>query len=246
MYRRGKSVDLSAVLANQTTILGDLTSISASIGTVLTDVGYIPSNLSASISTILTGVGYIPASLSANISTILTDVGYIPSTLTANITTILTDVGYIPSDLTARLTTILADILALSPLTGKPRVYPSAAASKTVIAGGSAWASGAWVVIVASTAAAGSVTAVAAKADATADSSNATFEIDIGTGTTGSEVVIATLVIQYAFKAEAGWLTWPILPVSPPQTYGSAVQLNARIRCSAALYKLVLALQCVE
>lgn len=79
----------------------------------------------------------------------------------------------------------------MSVLTAKPiTVTPTSSAGTAITSGGSAWASGSWVQFVSSAAAASVLVGVWADSNLSAGRA---YEIDVGVGGAGSEVVIATI-----------------------------------------------------
>ena len=107
-----------------------------------------------------------------------------------------------------------------------PKPIPPAAVGVTVTAGSPAWASGTWVTVRAATGAALVLTAV----EPGGLSAAGDYEVDLGTGTAGAEVVITTLRISTS-NNQFGAGHW--LP-NPLDNVGAGVRLAARLRCSTA------------
>lgn len=79
---------------------------------------------------------------------------------------------------------------AVQYVTNPQKVLPSAADSASCTASGTAWTNGNWAVISSSAPTAGVLTGIAISTNA--DTQKIQFEIDIGVGSAGNEVVIAT------------------------------------------------------
>jgi hypothetical protein len=117
--------------------------------------------------------------------------------------------------------------LAAKPITGSllttahvSKVQPSAAAHLDVATGGSAWVSGSWVQLVASTSAAWVIWGVSVYNVSSGD-----CEIDIGTGGAGSEVVIDTIR-----SGGAAGRAWWISKANPLSNIASSVRVAIRSR----------------
>lgn len=86
------------------------------------------------------------------------------------------------------------------------KTAPSGAAMATVAGSGTAWANSGWVQVIASTAAAIVITGVVVDAQVTAE-----FEVDVGRGGAGSEVVVGTISGTRKSAAGGAWyLQFPI------------------------------------
>jgi hypothetical protein len=119
------------------------------------------------------------------------------------------------------------------PLTGtlqttasRPLVVPAAAALVNLpSSGGTAWVTSAWTTMIASTATAIVLTHVVGRTNG--DSSSAGFELDIGTGTAGAEVLLTT-VRRFAANGTGG--PWVVALASPLDNIASGVRVAVRWR----------------
>lgn len=107
------------------------------------------------------------------------------------------------------------------------RVYPSAASTVTATSGGSAWASGSWVEIIAASTETVEFYLAALTFKNNSGSANQ-FEVDVGTGGAGAETVIGTVKLaEMANNAEAR------AEILPLRTIAANARVAVRVRSSA-------------
>jgi hypothetical protein len=118
------------------------------------------------------------------------------------------------------------------------KVIPSAAAGITVTAGGSVWANGSWAQLRAASGAALVIVGVVFGNPLT----GADYELDLGTGGAGSEVVITTLRLTLSSQGMPSFLMLP----TPLDNVAASTRLAARLRCSTVSNTIVLSLMVFE
>ncbi len=120
-------------------------------------------------------------------------------------------------------------------LTDRQYTAPAAAANVTLTPSGSAWSNSAWVELHAAMPAASVLTGIVVSTNwGDGPSTTNTWEIDVGTGGAGSEVVIATFngVIRGSFGQNPDSMLW-IPCVIGIDNIANGVRLAARIRHSS-------------
>lgn len=123
--------------------------------------------------------------------------------------------------------------------TAKPQlVIPPATVGVTVTAGGLAWGNGLWVQLRAATGNALVITGVVFGAL----SANADFEIDLGTGGSGSETVITTLRIAALNQGNPQHQPLP----HPLDNVTASTRIAVRMRCSTASNTAIISLMVIE
>lgn len=120
--------------------------------------------------------------------------------------------------------------MALQWSTSRQKTLPSAADGVTVTPSGSAWTSSAWVQLSASVSLASLLTGLSFR---TASTAAAQWEIDIGTGGAGAEVVIGTLKgISQQVGSNLGDSSLHVRLPIPIDNIAAGVRLACRIRLS--------------
>lgn len=112
--------------------------------------------------------------------------------------------------------------------TAKPQKCTPSSANGTTVTAGAVWVSGSWAQIVASTAAALVVVGLVV----TPDSSNTEWELDLGTGASGSESVITTVRGNWGAGLSDAPLFIPLW--IPLDNVAASARLSARLRASSA------------
>lgn len=122
--------------------------------------------------------------------------------------------------------------------TASPLVAAPAAAAGVSVVSSTAWVSGSWAQLIASTSAAIVVVGVQVKAPAGV----AEWEVDLGTGGAGSETVVTT--IRYAWNASSVGDGCPLvfLLPTPLDNIATATRVAARARCSLSTKTVSVAL----
>jgi hypothetical protein len=131
------------------------------------------------------------------------------------------------------------------PLTSTPlttavvqKVIPPAAAGVTLTAGGSAWANGSWGQLRAASGAALVIVGLVFGNP----SASAEYELDLGTGAAGAEVVITTLRLTVSNQ---GMPSVVMLP-NPLDTVAASTRLAARLRCATASPTAIVSVMVLE
>lgn len=121
--------------------------------------------------------------------------------------------------------------MAIQSTTNRQYTAPAAADSVSITPSGSVWTNSAWVELLAATPAAAVLTGVIA---GTRQPSTVHFEVDIGVGTAGAEVVIAT-VKGISYQLSATIIGAPLVfafPL-PIDAIASSARIAARVRTSS-------------